>query len=87
MGLWIPMGTETTTSSTTPESSGVLRHVSIRHGGSEMPNPPVNFQNVINGDETNGLSLNGVGSGTTIEHIEIVSTLDDGLQIMGGSAA
>ena len=31
----------------------------------EMPNPPVNFQNVINGDETNGLSLNGVGSGTT----------------------
>ncbi len=69
------------------ESSGVLRHVSIRHGGSEMPNPPVNFQNVINGDESNGLSLNGVGSGTTLEHIEIVSTLDDGLQIMGGAAS
>ena len=67
------------------ESSGTLRYVSIRHGGSEMPNPPVNFANVINGDETNGLSLNGVGSGTTIEHVEIVSTLDDGLQIMGGS--
>ncbi len=69
------------------ESSGVLRHVSIRHGGSEMPNPPVNFQNKINGDETNGLSLNGVGSGTILEHIEIVSTLDDGLQIMGGAAS
>jgi len=68
------------------ESSGILRHVSIRHGGSEMPNPPVNFQNVINGDETNGLSLNGVGSATVIEHIEVVSTLDDGLQIMGGAA-
>ena len=68
------------------ESSGIMRHVSIRHGGSEMPNPPVNFQNVINGDETNGLSLNGVGSGTVFEHIEVVSTLDDGLQIMGGSA-
>lgn len=67
------------------DSSGILRHISIRHGGSEMPNPPVNFQNVINGDETNGLSLNGVGSGTIIEHIEIVSTLDDGLQIMGGA--
>jgi len=67
------------------ESSGTLRHISIRHGGSEMPNPPVNFQNVINGDETNGLSLNGVGSGTIVEHIEIVSTLDDGLQIMGGA--
>lgn len=68
------------------ESSGTLRHVSIRHGGSEMPNPPVNFNNEVNGDETNGLSLNGVGSATLIEHIEIVSTLDDGLQIMGGSA-
>ena len=67
-------------------SSGILRHLSIRHGGSEMPNPPVNFQNKINGNETNGLSLNGVGSGTVIEHIEIVSTLDDGLQIMGGAA-
>lgn len=67
------------------DSSGTLRHVSIRHGGSEMPNPPVNFQNVINGDETNGLSLNGVGSGTLIDHVEIVSTLDDGLQIMGGA--
>lgn len=69
------------------ESSGILRHVSIRHGGSEMPNPPVNFQNKINGDETNGLSLNGVGSGTVLEYIEIVSTLDDGLQIMGGAAS
>ena len=68
------------------ESSGTFRHVSIRHGGSEMPNPPVNFNNQVNGDETNGLSLNGVGSATLIEHIEIVSTLDDGLQIMGGSA-
>ena len=67
------------------DASGILRHISIRHGGSEMPNPPVNFQNVINGDETNGLSLNGVGSGTVVEHIEIVSTLDDGLQIMGGA--
>ena len=50
-----------------------------------MPNPlRSTFQNKINGDETNGLSLNGVGSGTVIEHIEVVSTLDDGLQIMGG---
>jgi len=69
------------------ESSGAFRYVSIRHAGSEMPNPPVNFQNVVNGDETNGLSLNGVGSATVIEHIEIVSTLDDGLQIMGGAAS
>ena len=67
------------------DDSGILRFVSIRHGGSEMPNPPVNFNNVINGDETNGLSLNGVGSGTIIDQIEVVSTLDDGIQVMGGA--
>ncbi|MDG2426645.1 MAG: hypothetical protein P8M07_08690 [Flavobacteriales bacterium] len=67
------------------DDSGVLRYVSIRHGGSEMPNPPVNFNNVVNGDETNGLSLNGVGSATIIDNLEVVSTLDDGIQIMGGA--
>jgi hypothetical protein len=67
------------------DNSGILRYVSIRHGGSEMPNPPVNFNNIINGDETNGLSLNGVGFGTTIDQLEVVSTLDDGIQVMGGA--
>ncbi len=35
--------------------------------------------------EHNGLTLNGVGSGTTIENIYIPSTADDGVEFFGGS--
>ncbi len=57
------------------DNSGVLRYVSIRHGGA-----------VIGGDnEINGLTLGGVGSGTTIEYIEIFANKDDGLEFFGGT--
>lgn len=56
------------------DNSGVLKYVSIRHGGS-----------VIGADnEINGLSLGSVGSGTTIDHIEIISNFDDGIEFFGG---
>lgn len=57
------------------DNSGVLRYVSIRHGG----------VNIGEGNEINGLTLAGVGSGTTIEHIEIVGCQDDGIEWFGGS--
>lgn len=57
------------------ENSGVLRYVQIRHAG---------FQ-VVEGDELNGLTLNGVGSGTTIEYVQTYSTLDDGFEMFGGA--
>lgn len=57
------------------ENSGVLRYVQIRHAG---------FQ-VVDGDELNGLTLNGVGSGTTIEYVQTYSTLDDGFEMFGGA--
>lgn len=57
------------------DNSGVLRYVSIRHGG----------VNIGEGNEINGLTLAGVGSGTTIEHIEIVACQDDGIEWFGGS--
>jgi hypothetical protein len=57
------------------DNSGVLRYVSIRHGGA----------NIGSGNEINGLTLGGVGSGTVIEHIEIVSNQDDGIEWFGGS--
>ncbi len=57
------------------DNSGVLKYVSIRHGGAEIGT----------GDEINGLSLGGVGSGTTIEHIEIFANSDDGIEIWGGA--
>ncbi|MGB3778100.1 MAG: fasciclin domain-containing protein [Tunicatimonas sp.] len=57
------------------EDSGVLSYVSIRHGGS-----------IIGDDnEINGLSLGGVGSGTTISNIEVWSNADDGIEFFGGT--
>ena len=57
------------------DNSGVLRYVSIRHGGAEL----------APGDEINGLTLGAVGSGTTIEHIEVIANLDDGIEFFGGT--
>lgn len=57
------------------ESSGVLRYVQIRHAGFE----------VVDGDELNGLTLNAVGSGTTLEYVQVYTTLDDGFEMFGGA--
>lgn len=57
------------------DNSGILKYVSIRHGGS-----------VIGANnEINGLTLGAVGSGTTIEFIEIWSNEDDGVEFFGGN--
>ncbi len=58
------------------DNSGVLKYVSIRHGGALIGE----------GNEINGLTLGGVGSGTVINHIEIVGNLDDGIECFGGAA-
>ncbi len=57
------------------DNSGVLSYVSIRHGGITIGE----------GNEINGLTLGGVGSGTTINNIEIYATLDDGIECFGGT--
>jgi hypothetical protein len=57
------------------DNSGVLKYVSIRHGGISIGE----------GNELNGLTLAGVGSGTVIDHIEIYATLDDGVEFFGGT--
>ncbi len=57
------------------DNSGILRYVSIRHAGSEIGA----------GNEINGLTLGSVGSGTTIEYIEVFSNLDDGVEWFGGT--
>lgn len=57
------------------DDSGLLRYLSIRHGG----------VNIGLGNEINGLTLAGVGSGTTIENIEVVGCKDDGVALFGGT--
>jgi len=57
------------------DNSGVIKYVSIRHGGA----------NIGEGNEINGLTLGGVGSGTVIENIEVVANQDDGIEFFGGT--
>lgn len=57
------------------DNSGILRYVSIRHAGAILQV----------GGELNGLSLGSVGRGTQIDHIEIVSSADDGIELWGGT--
>ena len=57
------------------DNSGVLKFISIRHGGA----------NIGEGNEINGLTLGGVGKNTVIENIEIVANQDDGIEWFGGN--
>ena len=56
------------------DNSGVIRYVSIRHGGA----------NIGSGNEINGLTLGGVGSGTIVENVEVVGNQDDAIECFGG---
>ncbi|HBG86090.1 MAG TPA: hypothetical protein DEG09_07910 [Marinilabiliaceae bacterium] len=57
------------------DNSGVIKYVSIRHGGT----------NIGAGNEINGLTLGGVGSKTVIENIEVIANQDDGIEWFGGT--
>ena len=52
------------------DNSGVIRYISIRHGGA----------NIGEGNEINGLTLGGVGKGTVIEYVEVIANADDGVE-------
>ena len=56
-------------------NSGTIRYVSIRYGGAEIGE----------GNEINGLTMGAVGSGTTIEYVEVFRNLDDGFEWFGGT--
>ena len=57
------------------DNSGSLCYISIRHGGALIGDD----------NEINGLTLGGVGNGTTINNIEVVANLDDGIEFFGGT--
>jgi hypothetical protein len=57
------------------ESSGTLQYVRVEFAGYE----------ISSGKEFNGIFLAGVGSGTTIDHVQVHRGSDDGIEIFGGT--
>lgn len=57
------------------DSSGTLRYVVVKHAGYEIA--PDN--------ELNGITFGGVGSGTTVEFIQVHDNADDGIEFFGGT--
>ncbi|MCG8389268.1 MAG: hypothetical protein MJA30_27185 [Cytophagales bacterium] len=56
------------------DNSGTLRWIRIEYAGNVL----------TEGNETNGLTLGGVGRGTTVEHIWVSYGADDGIEWFGG---
>jgi hypothetical protein len=57
------------------DSSGSLQYVRFEYGGTA----------VAAGNEVNGLTLNGIGDGTLIDHIMVRKTTDDCFEFFGGT--
>ncbi len=57
------------------DDSGIFKYVSIRHGGTD----------ISSNNEINGLTLAGVGNGTTVEYVEVIANKDDGVEFFGGT--
>ena len=57
------------------DNSGILSYISIRYGGTDIGA----------GNEINGMTFGGVGSGTLVDHIEVVFNKDDGYEFFGGT--
>jgi len=57
------------------DNSGIMQYVRIIYAGFALSA----------GNELNGLTLGGVGSGTTLDHIQIHKGFDDGFEFFGGT--
>jgi trimeric autotransporter adhesin len=59
------------------DSSGTLNYVQIRYPGEFLTSAAA-------GDDLNGLTLGGVGSGTNIGFVQVHNSGDDGIEVFGG---
>lgn len=57
------------------DNSGSIRYLRIQHSG---------FQ-ILPNNELNGITLAGVGSGTTFEYVQVHNSSDDGIEWFGGT--
>jgi len=60
---------------TSTDNSGRIRFVQIKFSGFE----------ISPGNELQGLTMAGVGSGTTVEFVQVHNSSDDGIEIFGGN--
>lgn len=60
---------------TANDNSGILKYVRIQHSGFE----------VLPAKELNGITFAGVGSGTTVEFVQVHNSSDDGMEMFGGT--
>ncbi len=60
---------------TAADSSGQMSYVQIRYSGIA----------ISDGNELQGLTLGGTGSGTVLDHIQSHNSADDGIEIFGGN--
>lgn len=59
------------------DNSGILRYVRIEYAGANLSGQ--------SGNELNSLTMGGVGSGTTIEYVQVSYGFDDGFEWFGGT--
>lgn len=57
------------------DNSGILRYVRVQFPGFE----------VLPNQELNGITLAGVGNGTTLEYVQVHNSSDDGIEWFGGT--
>ena len=59
-------------------NGGTMKYVRIEFAGYD-------FTGANSGNEINGLTLGGVGNGTTLDHIQVSYSLDDSFEFFGGT--
>ena len=59
------------------DDSGIIQYLIVAEGGFEF----------AVGNEINGISFVAVGSGTTVDHIQVHNNADDGIEMYGGAVS
>ena len=57
------------------DNSGIYQYMQLRYAGFEISTD----------NELNGIAFQGVGNGTTVDHIQVHNNKDDGIEMFGGT--
>jgi hypothetical protein len=57
------------------DSSGSIKYLRVQNAGNKITDE----------DELNGIAFQGVGSGTTVDHVQVHRNADDGIEFFGGT--